>query len=310
MTPDRLGFVGLGHMGSRIARTLLGKGHELLVFDLRKDAVDVLVAAGASAAASARDVASQCEAVFVCLPTPEAVQEVASGANGLSGGTKIRTYIDLSTTGPLVAQAVAWQLRPLGITCLDAPVSGGLGAAERGTLSVMVAGPMPAVEEMLPVLRCFGTPTHVSETVGLGHMMKLINNLLSGTAIAITAEAMVLGVKAGLDPEVMLKVLNLSSGRNCATEERFPNHVLNRTFQNGFANALMRKDVHLCLEVAERLQIPLWVGTAVDRLWMQAVVQLGPDKGTTSIVQLIEAWAGVEVRSRPQRGDEPQIVTS
>ena len=309
MTTSRLGFIGLGNMGGRIARTLIAKGRSLVVFDTQSSAVHGLVAQGALAARSPADVASQSEIVFVCLPTPAVVEQVALGDAGIVHGSTVRILVDLSTTGPVVAQAVGSQLAARGIACVDCPVSGGLAAAEAGRLALMVAGTGTAVEEVLPILREFGTPTHVSETVGLGHMMKLINNLLSGTAIAITAEAMVLGVKAGLDPEIMLKVLNLGSGRNCATEERFPNHVLDRSFNNGFANGLMRKDVRLCLEMAETLQVPLWVGTAVDRLWMQAVVQLGADQATTSIVRIVEQWAGVEVRSKASRDALRQTST-
>jgi 2-hydroxy-3-oxopropionate reductase len=296
-----LGFIGLGNMGGRIARRLAEKGRSLVVFDTQQAAVDRLVAHGALAASDPAEVASRSEIVFVCLPTPAVVEQVALGEAGIVRGSRVRVHVDLSTTGPVVAQAISSRLAEHNIACVDSPVSGGLAAAETGRLALMVAGALPAVQEVLPILHDLGTPTHVSETVGLGHMMKLINNLLSGTAIAITAEAMVLGVKAGLDPEVMLKVLNLGSGRNCATEERFPNHVLDRSFGNGFAVGLMRKDVRLCLEMAETLQIPLWVGTAVDRLWMQAVVQLGADQATTSIVRIVEQWAGVEVRSKASR---------
>ncbi|MNL02181.1 2-(hydroxymethyl)glutarate dehydrogenase [compost metagenome] len=116
--------------------------------------------------------------------------------------------------------------------------------------------------------------------------------------MAIVSEAMVLGVKAGLDPEVMLTVLNKGSGRNTSTEERFPKYVLPRTFDNGFSNALMRKDLKLCMEMAEAMQVPMWVGTAVDRLWMQTVLQIGPNENTTTIVKTIEQWAGVEVRGK------------
>lgn len=296
-----LGFVGLGNMGSRIARVMLEKGHRLIVFDSRDEAIQSLAVHGACPAASAREVGSLAQIVFVCLPTPEVVQTVILGEDGIAEGESVRIVVDLSTTGLVAAQAVEKRLQSLGIAAIDSPVSGGLAAAERGTLALMVAGAKAPVDEVLPILKSFGTPTHISEVVGLGQMMKLINNLLSGTAIAITAEAMVLGVKAGLDAETMLAVLNLGSGRNCATEERFPNHVLDRSFENGFANGLMRKDIRLCLEMGERLEVPLWVGTAVGRMWTQAVVQVGPEKGTTSIVKVIEQWAGVEVRGRAYR---------
>lgn len=298
MSNAPIGFVGLGSMGAPIAKRLLDAGQQLVVFDVSQERLEAFGKLGAAIAASPSDVADQAEVVLVSLPTPEIVKQVVLGDQGLAFGRKIRIYLDLSTTGPKAAQEVGDALRERNIAALDSPVSGGVGGAVAGTLALMVSGDPAAVEEVLPMLRQFGKPGIVGTKVGQGHSLKLINNLMSATHLAITAEAMVLGVKAGLDPDAMLEIINTGSGRNAATEERFPNHVLTRTFNNGFANALMRKDVRLCLEMAENLQVPLWVGTAVDRLWMQTVLQIGPDKNSTSIVQTLEQWTGVEVRGK------------
>ncbi|WP_230580945.1 NAD(P)-dependent oxidoreductase [Bordetella holmesii] len=285
-------------MGAPIARRLLDSGRDLVVFDVSKDKLDEYAVLGAQIAASPADVASRAELVMVSLPTPDVVRQVALGPEGIIAGDKVRIYVDLSTTGPKAAQEVGAALATRNIVAIDSPVSGGVGGAIAGTLALMVSGNPDVVKQVIPALSEFGKPGIVGTEVGQGHSLKLTNNLLSATHLAITAEAMVLGVKAGLDPDVMLAIINTGSGRNAATEERFPNHVLNRSFNNGFANALMRKDVRLCLDMAETLQVPLWVGTAVDRLWMQTVLQVGASQNSTTIVQTLEQWTGVEVRGK------------
>jgi len=201
-----------------------------------------------------------------------------------------------------MARAVAARLGERGVRCVDAPVSGGVAGARAGALVLMVSGDPQVVAGLDDLFRPLGRTSVVGDAVGQGQSMKLINNMMAAAHLALAAEATVLGVKAGLQPEVILDTLNAGSGKNSATEDRFPRHVLPRTFANGFANALMRKDVRLCMEMAEELQVPLWVGTAVDRLWMQTVLQVGPDENSTSIVKLVEGWAGVEVRGAAAAG--------
>lgn len=295
---ELIGFVGLGSMGAPIATRLLDCGHRLAIYDVRDEALRKFESRDVVIAKSPRHVADLAATVLVSLPTPDIVARVAIGEEGLSGGSSIKTYVDLSTTGPTMAERMAEALEKSGTRAVDAPVTGGVSGAAVGKLTLMVAGPDEAVGEVLPLLRNLGDPEVVGGKVGMGQSLKLINNLMSATHMAITAEAMVLGVKAGLDPEIMLTVLNKGSGRNTSTEERFPKFVLTRAFNNGFSNALMRKDVKLCMEMAESLQVPLWVSTAVDRLWMQTVLQVGPNENTTTIVKTVEQWAGVEVRGR------------
>ncbi|MNT11997.1 2-(hydroxymethyl)glutarate dehydrogenase [compost metagenome] len=265
---------------------------------MRAEALQPFAARGAKVAKSVREVADTASIVLVSLPTPDIVRAVVAGPEGLSGGERIRLYVDLSTTGPMVAKEIGALLAGRGIGVVDAPVSGGVAGAATGKLVLMAAGAEHDVEQALPILRKLGQVEVVGATPGMGQSLKLINNVLSATHMAIVSEAMVLGVKAGLDPEVMLTVLNKGSGRNTSTEERFPKYVLPRTFDNGFSNALMRKDLKLCMEMAEAMQVPMWVGTAVDRLWMQTVLQIGPNENTTTIVKTIEQWAGVEVRGK------------
>jgi 3-hydroxyisobutyrate dehydrogenase-like beta-hydroxyacid dehydrogenase len=168
----------------------------------------------------------------------------------------------------------------------------------KGTLAVMVACPKPLYAELEPMLRHIGKVFFIGERPGMGQTMKLANNLLSATATAATAEALVFGVKAGLDPAVMCDVINAGSGRNTASQDKFPNQVLTRKFNHGFATGLMYKDVRLCLEEAEAAGVPMPVSTGVRAIWARANDELGAGSDLTALVQLLERAAGVEVRGK------------
>jgi len=293
-----LGFIGLGNMGAPMAGRLLDAGYALTVFDTREDALRPFVAKGAQTASSPAALASAVDTVLVSLPTPDIVKRVVLGSDGLSSGTKLKTFVDLSTTGPRTAEEISKELAAKGIAALDSPVSGGVGGAQKGTLAVMISGPKERFEALRPALEIIGKVFYLGEKPGLGQMMKLANNLLSATALAITSEAMVLGVKAGLDPKVMLDVINAGSGRNSASQDKFPKSILPRTFDFGFANGLMYKDVKLCLEEASALGVPMWVASAVRQMWLLACTQMGPEQDFTTIVKCVEQWAGVEVGAK------------
>jgi 3-hydroxyisobutyrate dehydrogenase-like beta-hydroxyacid dehydrogenase len=289
-----LGFIGVGKMGAPMAGRLLDAGHTLTVFDARTDAMGPLLQRGARKAVSAAAVAGEVETALVSLPTPDIVKQVALG---LPGG-KLRNFVDLSTTGPRVAREIAAALAPKGIAGIDSPVSGGVSGAEKGTLAVMLACPADRRATLEPVLQVFGKVFYLGERPGLGQTMKLCNNLLSATAMAISCEAVVMGVKAGLDPRVMIDVINAGSGRNSATQDKFPKSILPRTFDFGFTNALMHKDVKLCVEEAEAMGVPMWVGSAVRQLWAYTSSRMGPETDFTTIVKSLEEWAGVEVKGK------------
>jgi 3-hydroxyisobutyrate dehydrogenase-like beta-hydroxyacid dehydrogenase len=291
-----LGFIGLGRMGVPMASRLVDAGYRLTVFDVRREAVEALRAKGARAAGSSAEVASATETVLLSLPTPPIVREVALGSGGVSSGSKVKTVIDLSTTGASAAREIAAALAAKGITAVDSPVSGGVAGAVAGTLAVMVAGPRALFTELQPMLATFGKVFFIGEHPGMGQTMKLANNLLSATAMAATAEAVVFGVKSGLDPAVMCDVINAGSGRNTASQDKIPRQVLTRKFAQGFATGLMYKDVRLCLEEAEAAGVPMPVAAGVRALWARANEELGADSDMTAIVQLIERAAGVEVK--------------
>lgn len=296
MEGESFGFIGVGRMGSPMATRLLDAGRRLWVFDRDERAIERLVSRGARPARSASEVASEAETVFLSLPTPDIVRDVALGAGGVAEGTKVKRVVDFSTTGPRVAVAVAKALAERGMTYVDAPVSGGIAGARNGTLAVMVSCPKAVFGEIEPVLKTFGKVFFVGEGAGQGQTMKLANNLLAAAAIAVSSEAIVMGVKAGLDPKMMLEVLNVSTGRNTATLDKFPRSVLPRTFDFGFATGLSYKDVRLCVDEAEALGVPMIVGSAVRQFLAVTNARFGPDSDFTSMVRVVEEWAGVEVR--------------
>ena len=303
MSGQLIGFVGLGQMGGPMARRLLAAGYGLVVYDVRAAAVDPLVAEGAEAARSPADVATRAAVVLVSLPMPEVVREVALGPEGLIHGSAINTYVDLSTTGQAVAVEVAEGLAQSGIVTLDAPVSGGVRGACEGTLAVMAAGPAAALERVRALLEVFGRVFHVGERPGLGQLMKLANNFLSATAIVATAEAVVLGVKGGLDPATMLAVINAGTGRNTASEDKFPRQVLSGRYAAGFTTGLLTKDLSLCAAAADALGVPMPVAAEVYAQWQRAVAELGPDADITTIVKRVERAAGVNITPEREVAD-------
>jgi|1186.fasta_scaffold214292_2 3-hydroxyisobutyrate dehydrogenase-like beta-hydroxyacid dehydrogenase len=294
--PDKqLGFIGVGRMGQHMASRLIEAGYALTIYDTNETAMQRLEQRGATRAKSPADVASQCETVLVSLPTPDIVKAVALGQNGVIEGGKAKVFVDLSTTGPRVAKEVAEGLAKKGITAVDAPVSGGPSGAEKGTLAMMIACPKALADELRPAIEVLGKFFYIGDQPGAGQTMKVINNLLSATAITITAEAMVMGVKAGLDPSVMLDVINAGSGRNTATADKFPRCVVNRRFDFGFTTGLLYKDIKLCLDEAEALSAPMIVGNAVRQVMAIGKAEMGPDADITEFVKPLERIAGVQV---------------
>ena len=294
---DLLGFVGVGRMGGPMANRLLDAGYRLCVYDVSDEATGPLVARGAELAASPAEVASIADTVFMSLPTPDVVREVALGGNGgLINGSKVRTVIDLSTTGPGVATEVAGKLAERKIAWVDSPVSGGVTGAKAGTLAVMVSCPKPAYQKLEPVLKVFGKLFHAGEKPGLAQTAKLANNLLAATAMVATSEVMAMGVKAGLDAKVLIDIINASSGRNSASQDKFPRAILPRTFDFGFATGLSYKDVRLCVEEAEAMGVPMVVGGAVREMLAVTRARFGAGSDFTYIAKVLEEWAGVEIK--------------
>jgi len=262
-------------MGGPMAHRLLDAGHRLCIYDLSEEATRPLVARGAELAGSPAEVASKAEIVLISLPTPDVVRQVALGSNaGIVNGSKVRLLVDLSTTGPGVAGEVA------------------------GTLAVMVSCPKPTLDEVEPVLKTFGRLFYTGDKPGLAQTAKLANNLLAATAMVATSEAMAMGVKAGLDAKVLIDIINASSGRNSATQDKFPSSILTGRFDFGFATGLSYKDVRLCVEEAEAIGVPMVVGGAVREMLAVTKARFGAESDFTVIAKVLEEWAGVEIRTR------------
>ncbi len=296
MGTETFGFIGLGNMGGPMAGHLLDAGHPLVVCDSNDAAAARLTARGARRVATPAQVAAEVETVFLSLPTPEIVSAVALGKDGLTAGGKLRQVVDTSTIGPRAAVATAEGLAAHDIAYIDAPVSGGVPGAVKATLAVMVSCPRARFDALESALARFGKVFFVGEKAGQAQTLKLANNIMSATAVAITSEAIVMGVKAGLDPRVMLEVINAGSGRNTASADKFPRCVLPRTFDVGFAAALAYKDVRLCVDEAEYIGAPMVVGSAVREMLSITTSLFGKGADFSDVVRVCESWAGVEVR--------------
>lgn len=289
-----IGFIGLGNMGRPMAERLIGAGYTPIVYDTSQSAISDLAGAGAIGAATLDALTAKAETVFFSLPTPEVI--LAVGRAIASNPGTVKRVVDLSTTGPKSEMELADILAKAGIALVDSPVSGGVAGARKGSLALMAAGPSEHFAIVEPLLGTFGKVIRIAEEPGKAQVMKLINNICSAAALAITSEAMVMGAKAGLDADVMIEVLNSGSGRTTASSDKIPRFVLPRGFDFGFAISLSLKDIRLCLEEADRLGVPMIVGNAVRMLFSITKADFGPDADMTAIIKPLEKWAGVEVR--------------
>ncbi|MCC7549673.1 MAG: NAD(P)-dependent oxidoreductase [Burkholderiales bacterium] len=298
MQGARVGFIGVGRMGGPMTQRLLAAGCTVCAFDASAQALAHARELGARAMGSPREVADAADTVFLSLPSPDIVQRVCTEAGGLAEGARVQRVVDFSTIGPRAARVAADALHARGISYIDAPVSGGLKGAREGTLAVMVACPADRYTAVEATLKIFGKPFHVGESAGQAQVMKLANNLLAAAALVVSSEAMVMGAKAGLDPQTMLDVVNMSSGRNSATQDKFPRAILPGTFDFGFHTGLSYKDVRLCVDEAESMGVPMVAGAAVRQMLAVTQAMYGADSDFTSICKVVESWAGVQVRAR------------
>lgn len=292
-----IGFLGLGQMGGAIAARLLDAGVRLRVFDPDPEAVARVTRKGAIGCSSPVEVSSASEIVFACLAGADTSERVADALAQSSG--VMRIYVEMSTIGRRSIGHVAKQLNRCGVAVVDCPVSGGPKGAIAGTLALLVSGPPAAVAELKPLLLQIGRSLfELGDQPGQGQLMKLVNNLISIANQTIASEALVLGTKGGLDPAVMLNVINNSTGRSAISMENLPNAVLTGAFNTGGRLALPYKDLVLGLEEAEQLGVPMGTAEAVRQIWRFAMLQGMSDEDFSAIIKIMERWAGVEVRSR------------
>lgn len=285
----KVGFVGLGRMGAHMARNLVQAGHDVTVFDVRPEAVEVLVELGATAATSASGVTTGVEFVFTSLPGPAEVTAIWQGDDGLLAHMESGAIgIDLSTVGADTSRAVEAEARSRGKRYMDAPVSGGVGGADAGTLSLMIGGAEVDFEEAFPVLSAIGDPDKIYRCgdIGAGSVTKLVNNLIGMTNNVVIAEAFSMGVKAGVDANTLFDVVSSSSG-NSATLAQWKDSVLKRNFSPGFMLALGHKDSRLALELADQLGIPMPV-TSVARDRLAAALAEGWGEEAVAVVARLQ----------------------
>jgi 3-hydroxyisobutyrate dehydrogenase-like beta-hydroxyacid dehydrogenase len=293
----KVGFVGLGNIGEPMCRCLLENGYEVSIYDANPEAVSKLGDTAAEPAENLKVVASSAEVVLLSLPGSDVVEEAVLGERGLVEGLSSgKVLIDTSSSRPSSTRDLAEKLAESGVEMLDAPVSGGVLRAEEGKLAVMVGGREEVFERYREVLEAFGEKIfHVGDH-GAGHLVKSLNNLLSATTLASAAEAVILAQKAGVAPETLLEVINAGNGRSYSTEVKFPNFILNRSFDDGFALGLMVKDLKIALETAAEMGHPMFSGSSISQLWQAASARGYGPEGHTSIYAFLENLSGEDLK--------------
>jgi len=289
---EKLGFIGLGAMGQPMSKRLLEAGFQLVVYDLRPEAVQALMQKGAEAASSAKEVAEKCRKVITIVPNSEAVEQVVFGPEGLLKGARAGDIlIEMTSAYPPSTLKIYQALSARNIRMIDAPVSGGVGGAEAGTLSIMVGGNEAIFESCRPILSVLGKNLFYMGGISSGHAVKAINNFLSATSLAATSEAVILAAKLGLSPQRVIEVLQVSTGRSYSTDFKFPKFVLPRTFNSGFTIGLLYKDIDTVTRMAREYKIPMFLANMVQQVFGYAMAQGGEKKDHTAIFAYLEELA-------------------
>jgi 3-hydroxyisobutyrate dehydrogenase-like beta-hydroxyacid dehydrogenase len=297
-TVSKVGFIGVGQMGVRMARRIAGAGHGLVVHDADACAAAPLVEEGAEWAATPQAVAEACRAVITCLPTPQIVEEVVLGPGGVRAGWRPGdVYVDMSTNSPAVIRRIAAEAATSGVAVLDAPVSGGTRGAEAGTLTIMVGGPAQALEQVRAVLEPMANRIFHLGDVGCGNVAKLVNNMIGLACTAVSAEGFVLAAKAGIDPLALQELLVISTADNWAVRQ-FPKTIFADDFAPGFKISLAYKDINLALDLGEEFAVPLAVGEATKAELERALEAGLGEQGVDAIIRPLEDEAAVKVRRR------------
>jgi 3-hydroxyisobutyrate dehydrogenase-like beta-hydroxyacid dehydrogenase len=295
-TKPKIGMLGLGTMGGQIARRLVATGYPVTGYEIDAGRARRAADAGVTMAASARLVAGASDVVLSSLPDPGTVRRVYLGDDGVLAGVRPgMTLIDVSTIDPDTWREVAAAAKARGVDCLDAPVSAGPVEAGTGRLVFIVGGDAAVLDRCRPLLMSLGSEIHHVGPLGSGQAVKLVNNVMSIGNVAVAAEAMVLGVKAGLDPQRLFDVLSTSGGRSFHFLKRFP-RVLAGDFTLHFSMALSRKDIALALALAARLEMPMPVASTVRQVYETAHAQGFGELDMAGVTALYEQWTGVKVR--------------
>jgi 3-hydroxyisobutyrate dehydrogenase len=294
---DRVLFVGLGVMGAPMAKRLVDGGHDLLIFDVDRDRMAAVAAdTGAAQTADLRAAAAEVDVVLLMLPNSDIVEQVLLTEGVLAALRPGSVVLDMSSSRPASTVELARRAAADGVAVVDAPVSGGRPRAETGELAIMAGGEAEQVDRVRPLLSCMGTSVVHTGAAGSGHAMKALNNLLSAIGLLGAAEVITTGTRFGLDPQVMLDVLNSSTGRNHATEVKFARYVLSGAFDAGFALRLMVKDVRTALELAEQTGTPVPLATEAVRTAIEAMAELDdPAADHTELANWVANNAGIDL---------------
>jgi 3-hydroxyisobutyrate dehydrogenase len=296
----RIGFIGLGNMGGPMALNLIKAGHALVVHDVRREAAAPHLERGAKWADSPRAAARESELILTSLPGPKEVEAVALGPDGIIHGAVAGTvYADLSTGSPTVMRKLHAAFKEKGVHVLDAPVSGGVWGAQRGSLQVMVGGDESIYREVKAVLGAVGDKVGYMGPIGAGTIAKLVHNMISITTRTIVAEGFTLGVKAGVKPEALLEAMRGASfGQGLLLSQMIPNVVFKGDFDTvRFALRLARKDIGLATELAREYDVPMPMAAVAEQIMMEGLARGWGDKDSTSPWLLQEEAAGVQVRA-------------
>ena len=299
MPIKQIGFVGTGRMGNPMSQNLLKAGFQLTVLDARKEAFQNLVNMGAKAAGTLLEVAQGADLVITSLPRSEIVQEVIAGPKGILEGAKPGTIvIDMSTTFPQTIRKIGQEAAKKGVDFLDAPVSGGVKGARQGTLSIMVGGDPKVLEKAKSVLEKIGNIFHVGQ-LGAGQSLKLVNNLLSNLNRLAMLEGLVLGAKAGIDPEMMVKVIGSSSGNSYSLQSRVPD-ILRGNFASEESSSLNLacKTLKLISDFADELNVPLFLLNLAKQVYNLGKTRGFGEESPSSVIKLYEEAVGVKVRAK------------
>jgi 3-hydroxyisobutyrate dehydrogenase len=296
----RIGFLGMGAMGGPMARRLAQSGFDVSGYDVNAARVAAAARDGVKVAKSPAMAAEAADVVMSSLPNPAAVREAYLGANGAVGALRQGAIlVDMSTIDPNTWREVADAAAASRAESLGAPVSGGPADAGSGRLVFLIGGEAAVIERCRPVLEALGSEIHHLGPLGTGHIVKLVNNVMSMCNVAVAAEAMVLGVRAGMDPQRLFDVLSTSGGRSHHFLKRFPN-VLAGDFTPYFSIALSRKDLSLALSMAESLGVPMLATSTVRQIYEAAAAEGFDTLDMAAVTKLYEAWTGVEVRGNPR----------
>jgi 3-hydroxyisobutyrate dehydrogenase len=280
-----VGFIGIGNMGSPMAANVKRGGFEVIAFDLDAKRAEAFAKEhGAKSTASLAELGKAVDAVVTMLPTGKEVREALFSMQGGALAANMRpgaVVIDMSSADPVGTRALGTELSANKLVLVDAPVSGGVPRAKDGSLAIMIGGDAAAIARVKPVLACMGSKLFEVGSLGCGHAMKCLNNFLAATSFAAVAEAVTVGRKFGLDPQVMADIVNVSTGKSFASENLIKQHVLSGTFGTGFALGLLAKDVKIAADLADQIGVDAPVGRLVCDMWADARDALGGEQDHT-----------------------------